>query len=233
METIKKDIKTRERLLESACKIFASKGFRDATIADISKMAGTNIAAVNYHFGDKNKLYVECWREAFGKSLKAFPPDGGIGPEAPAEERFKGRILATMQRFAFSQNYEFEIMSKEMANPTGLLMEVVKESIEPLRAEFHKIIRELLGENVSQEQVRLCAMSTMAQCINIMMQERHRKTMEEKNIKADRPCPNFSVETLADHVTRFSLAGLYGIRKQAEESKPTMAMAKLTKSQKF
>jgi TetR/AcrR family transcriptional regulator, regulator of cefoperazone and chloramphenicol sensitivity len=58
MEMVKKqDVRTRQRLLESACQIFANKGYRDTTIADISELAGTNVAAVNYHFGDK-ELYM-------------------------------------------------------------------------------------------------------------------------------------------------------------------------------
>jgi len=39
--------KTRQNLLTAASEIFADKGYRDATIAEICERAGTNIAAVN------------------------------------------------------------------------------------------------------------------------------------------------------------------------------------------
>ena len=221
MEAVKKqDVRTRQRLLESACQVFAEKGYRDATIADISELAGTNVAAVNYHFGDKEALYIETWRLAFHKSLEAYPPDGGISPDAPAEERFRGRIFATMQRFAYSKNYEFEIMSKELANPTGLLAEVVRESIEPLHQEFGRIIRELLGQRASEKQIQFCQMSVMAQCTNVMLHERNRKLFDQTGIKG-LPFENFNVETMADHVTRFSLAGLREIRRQIEAGELT------------
>jgi hypothetical protein len=62
MNSVKKqDICTRERLLAGACEIFTKKGYRDATIADICERAGANVAAVNYHFGDKETLYIEEW----------------------------------------------------------------------------------------------------------------------------------------------------------------------------
>ena len=66
-------IRTRKSLLDAACEIFARKGFRDTTIAEISKRAGTNIAAVNYHFSSKETLYVEAWRRAFQESVKELP----------------------------------------------------------------------------------------------------------------------------------------------------------------
>ena len=89
---------TQARLLDSACEVFAERGYRDATIAEICENAGANIAAVNYHFGSKENLYAEAWRHSFQQSLQAHPPDGGIRPGAPAEERFRAKILAFLQR---------------------------------------------------------------------------------------------------------------------------------------
>jgi AcrR family transcriptional regulator len=222
MNSVKKqDICTRERLLEGACEIFAKKGYRDATVADICERAGANVAAVNYHFGDKETLYIEAWHLAFHKSLEAYPPDGGISSDAPAEERFRGRIFAAMQRFAYPENYEFEIMLKELTTPTGLLTEVMRESIEPLRREFGCIVRELLGKYASEQQVQLCQMSVMAQCFNLTFRKRHRKALSETGIKTDLPADNLKIEEIADHIIRFSLAGIREIRRQIESGELT------------
>ena len=64
----KDGIETRKRILDAACIVFSNKGFRDATIGDICKLAGSNSASVNYHFGDKESLYIETWRQAFQRS---------------------------------------------------------------------------------------------------------------------------------------------------------------------
>jgi AcrR family transcriptional regulator len=213
MNSVKKqDTCTRERLLDSACEVFAKKGYREATIADISELAGANIAAVNYHFGDKETLYVEAWRLAFHKSLETYPPDGGVHPDAPAEERFRGRILAAIRRFSNPKNYEVQILLKELSTPTGLLAEVVQESIGPLRREFGCIIKELLGDHASEQQVQLCQMSIMAQFVNLTQ----RKSLAEAGIRPDLTSDNVKIDTVADHVVRFSLAGIREIKRQIE-----------------
>ena len=74
---------TRQNLLMAAGEIFAAKGFRETTIAEICKQAEANTAAVSYHFGSKEALYVESWRYAFSQSLSLYPPDGSIPAEAP------------------------------------------------------------------------------------------------------------------------------------------------------
>jgi AcrR family transcriptional regulator len=48
---------TRERLLQVARQLFGERGFHHVTVRDISRLAGANLAAVGYHFGDKLSLY--------------------------------------------------------------------------------------------------------------------------------------------------------------------------------
>jgi len=76
---------THDRLLDAAGAVFAEKGYHHATVAEICERAGANIAAVNYYFRSKDNLYVEAWREAFQRSVRAHPPDGGVAADGGAE----------------------------------------------------------------------------------------------------------------------------------------------------
>ncbi len=203
---------TRRHLLDAACKIFASKGFREATIAEICEKANANQAAANYYFGSKEAFYVESWRYAFEKSLKAYPLDGGVSPDAPVEERFRGRILAIMRRITDPGSHDFDIVHKEMANPTGLLAGIQEESMAQNFRDFTPIVREFLGEGATEQDIRLCQMSIRAQCFGPLLRERRRKmSLQGPKLPGLEPILD-EVEILADHVTRFSLAGIQEVR---------------------
>ena len=63
---------TRDKLIEAAGHVFAERGYRAATIREICRRAGANVAAVNYTFGDKMGLYTEVLRH----SVRAAPNGG-------------------------------------------------------------------------------------------------------------------------------------------------------------
>ncbi len=49
--------KTKDRLLDAAESLFASKGFDDVSIRELAAAADVNVAAVNYHFQGKENLF--------------------------------------------------------------------------------------------------------------------------------------------------------------------------------
>jgi TetR/AcrR family transcriptional regulator, regulator of cefoperazone and chloramphenicol sensitivity len=207
---------TQRQLLIAASEVFAEKGFRNATIAQICRKAGANTAAANYHFGSKEALYIESWRFSFEQSLLAYPPDGGVSEEAPVEERLRGRILAIMRRVVDPRSHALDIVYKETANPTGLLADVIPKALEPIFQGFTWIIRELLGPEASEQQVHLCLMSIRSQCFGPLMRERQRKMgLPGQTVPPADPVMQ-DVEALGDHVTRFSLAGIRAVREQMD-----------------
>jgi AcrR family transcriptional regulator len=207
---------TRQKLLVAAGEVFAEKGFWEATNADICEKAGVNTAAVNYHFRSKEELYVEAWKDSFEKSIQKHPPDSRVAPDASVQERLRGRILSFMRRISDPQTYEVDIIHKEMACPTGLLTEAIETSVEPVRQDLESLIKEILGEGASEQQIRFCEMNISALCFGPLLHIRHSKKM------ADMPRPKNSpaeldVEKFANHTTDFILNGIYGIRQEIDK----------------
>src|ERR1700733_7058269 len=89
---------TRRHLLEAAAEVFAEVGFRAATVRQICERAGANIAAVNYHFGDKEKLYRAGLKSTLQTAIAKYPPDYGLPARATPEQRLRVFIRSFLLR---------------------------------------------------------------------------------------------------------------------------------------
>ena len=208
---------TARRILISAADVFANKDYHGSTVSEICQLAGVNVAAVNYHFGDKETLYAEAWRYAFSESLKAFPPDGGIPTDASPEKRFEGQISSFLRRIADENNKEFWITQQELASPTGLLREVMRADIAPLIKSVEEVVRGILGPYVAEPQVHFSVASIMSQCSGPMAVRKHYMAVGEH----DRGLEHFrNIDGYIKHVVQFSLGGLNTTRKAAENRRP-------------
>jgi len=208
-------LKTKKSLLGAADKVSA-KSYRGTMIAEICKRARANIAAVNYHFRDKETLYKEAWRYSFSESVKAHPPDGGVSDTAPPEEWLRRQVTALLHRIADENNKEFLFVQKELANPTGLLEEVMQEEVRPLHEKMESLVRELLGPRCFDMRVRFCTISIISQCINPAVGMKGRKEMREGK---DGPPGVDDIKAYSKHVVKFSLAGIHALRYEAEKKR--------------
>jgi AcrR family transcriptional regulator len=201
---------TKVRLLKAAGEIFAEKGFRAATVAEICYAAGANIAAVNYYFGDKETLYDKVWRHAFGITSAAYPIDGGLPENPELEDYLYSYTNALMHRiFSEAEAGLFpKLLHQEMSNPTLALDRIAEEVLFPQSQFLGKVVHASLKQKVPEEQIRLCMHSIIGQCAfyNFSRPLRERvigkKTMSEKEIGH-----------IARHIARFSLGGLKEIQK--------------------
>lgn len=217
MVTKRRDgVETRRRILDAAGLVFAEKGFHEAKVAEICRIANANAAAVNYHFGGKEKLYVEAWRYVFERSINLYPPDGGVPASASAEARLRGQIQSIVRRIMDPGTLDFDIARHEMTEPTGLLSEVIWQCIEPLRQRTLALVREMLGPTAIEDRVVLCEMSILAQCFEPLKREHRRREQEERGEKRVLPPLEMSIDVLTDHIFRFSLAGIRAERERAE-----------------
>jgi TetR/AcrR family transcriptional regulator, regulator of cefoperazone and chloramphenicol sensitivity len=90
-----------------------------------------------------------------------------------------------------------------MVNPSAALETLVAERIRPMAELLYGILSELLGPEASPEEVRLCGFSIMSQCV---FHAHCRSVVEE--LYPEQHFRLKDVERLAEHIVRFSLAGL-------------------------
>jgi len=207
---------TRSEVLRAAGEVFAEKGYRDATIAEICRRAGANIAAVNYYFGSKEGLYAEAWRAAFEAGLAKHPPDGGVAPGAAPEDRLRARMTALLRRVLDPDTREFDIMRREMSDPTGLLQEAQRNLIGSIRKGTFAILREMLGPKASLGQVVLATMTVMSPVLHAVHRIRHARALRDADLDGDDLFPIRDIQPLIDHTMRFCLAGIRRMREGIE-----------------
>jgi AcrR family transcriptional regulator len=207
---------TRQQLLEAAGGVFAEVGFRNATIRDICRRAGANVAAVNYHFGDKETLYTEVLRHSQQKAFEKYPPLMGAGADAPPEQKLRAFIQSFLLRiFDDSSTAWFgKMMSREMVEPTAALDLLVAERMQPMADLLRGIVAEILDCPAQAENVRLCCFSVVSQCVFY----HHCRTMIFRLFPEQRLDAS-AVEQLAGHIARFSLAAMKHLP-DAKSAKP-------------
>lgn len=194
---------TRERLLEAAGEVFAQHGFRDATIREICKKAKANVAAVNYHFGDKDELYAAVFDYARKCAVARF--DEQAAPTGPPEQRLRAFVQGVLARFFDKGRPAWlgKLVAQEMIEPTKALDSLVNQQIRPNSEHLRTIVRELIGAKVDEQELWRCTFSVAAQWIFYF-----HNSQIVKRLHPNQQFDAQAIEKLADHITRFSVAAL-------------------------
>jgi TetR/AcrR family transcriptional regulator, regulator of cefoperazone and chloramphenicol sensitivity len=197
-------VKTRQRLLEVAGSVFAEHGFQNATVREICKLADANIAAINYHFGDKQKLYSETLRYWVRESLAKYPPNLGVDESATPEQKLHAYVRSFFWRI-FDEgrpSWYGKLMAREMIEPTHALDVCVQETMRPIGEALRAIIRLMVGE-IPEDDLRRLSCSVIGQ---IVFYHHCRPVMDK--VFPGQCFTRDEIEKLANHVTQFSLAAL-------------------------
>src|SRR6201996_9594014 len=91
---------TKERILGAAEELFARHGFEGASLRQLTAAAGVNLAAVNYHFGSKDRLIEEVFRRRLdqlnGSRMAALKAIAGA-PQTTIEDVLGAYIVPALE----------------------------------------------------------------------------------------------------------------------------------------
>jgi len=211
--SLKPPADTRQQLLSAGAAVFAARGFRNATVREISRRAGSNVAAVNYHFGGKEGLYSEVLALGHQTMMGARSGTSGRRPEVRLEQfirNFLQRILTESPESDHAQ-----LMFREMIEPTGALDRVVAHFIKPMADELGDIVRELLGPGFSLKERQHAGLSIVSQILNY----KHCRPVIAR-LFPKLPMDPSQIEPLTRHISAFSLAALRGLRSSRQRTAP-------------
>jgi len=195
----------RDRILLAAGQEFAEHGYEAATVRDICLAAGVNVAAVNYYFGDKQRLYIESVKHAHEERLRQVPqPDWA--PGTPATEKLRGFIGNLLERMLGGGQapWQMKLMMREVLHPTDACRELVEDYIRPHFAVLIAILDDLAGGRLAEPELRRVALSIIGQCFLY----RAAGDVVAMLVPPDELVSLHSPPRLAEHVTRYALAAL-------------------------
>jgi len=199
---------TKERILKEAEKMFAQRGYHGATVRDITKASRCNLAAVNYHFGNKWNLYLSVfqfrWMPRAKLLMQSFKSNlSGENPSSATE------IVKSLAKAALDFPIPDEehvchalLIIRELAKPTEAFKIVVKEALEPLFEEIANRLRPFMPEGLEENKLKLKVFSIFALTIHFNFARTAISQLTGRKYDDD-----FKT-TLEEHIMGFSLIGL-------------------------
>lgn len=204
---------TRERILDAAGKVFAERGFRAATVRQISRLAEANVALLHYYFKDKAGLYQAVLEDLFELGFREFPADTAAG--GSAQQRLEAFIHGFLFRLLSPRGWggyegKARLLTKEMADPSPLMDRMIERYLKPYKDLLAAVVAELLGPDAGPDLVRRCVVGVVGQCLHYAYAKPVMDRLEVSVESRDE-----DIAKLAEHVSQFSLGGIARIREWA------------------
>lgn len=201
---------TRERLLDEAERLFARKGYAAVTVRQITSAAGTNLAAVNYHFGNKHNLYMEVFRTRWlDRAVRVRQP---LEDLAKKENITLEEVVHTLAN-AFlrgpltreERELHTKLIGREMENPSEAFEVLAEGAIKPMLRLGCSLLQRALPHPVSEDKLRLFALSLFSQTIYFNF------ARPVVSMATGREYTSEFVNEIINHITSFALHGMEGM----------------------
>ncbi len=197
-------VSTKDRILGAAEVLFAQRGFEAASLRQLTQAAGVNLAAVNYHFGSKDRLVEEVFRRRLdllnAQRLAALARVVGL-PDTTLEDVLSAYIRPALELSTDQGGALFmRVLARAFAEHDDRLRQFLSENyghvMRQFTAEFARLLPQLSKSELYWRIDLLTGALTHAMSGFGMIQR-------PKNVTEDA-----HREQTAQHLIRFAVAGL-------------------------
>jgi AcrR family transcriptional regulator len=201
-----RDQATRERLLKTAAKLFADRGFKRVTVREICRSARTNVASVNYHFRDKLGLYREVLQLATEQLQSVTVEAKQAGEGCQPEEKLRRFVHIHLRRILDRRSgWIHHLVNREITDPTPALDALVNQGLRPRIEYLSSVVAEIIDLPPTDPSVQRSVASTIGQVVSY----RPNPLIARLGFKA--PIDAGEIDAVADHIAEFSLAGIRAV----------------------
>jgi AcrR family transcriptional regulator len=197
----------RERLLDVGERLFCEKGYKGTSIRDLTGQANCNIAAVNYHFGGKKKLYSEIFHRQFAilRDVRIEAINGTMamaGENITLEKLLRSFAEAFIEPLAAQSSGRcfMKLMMREMLDPHLSVDIFMSETVIPVVSCLRDALKKIYP-TLNDEKAIFCIRSLVAQLI-------HTIQLQELFKEANTSFLGIDYEQSVEHIIAFSAAGI-------------------------
>lgn len=162
-------IEARQRLLHSALRLFAEKGFSKTSTREIALAAGANIASISYYFGDKAGLY----RAVFADPLGHPNEDPALfdQPDFSLRQSLQGLLVGFTEPLKQGDlaQHCMRLHFREMLEPTGVWDQQIDAHIKPANEALLRVLCRHLGLPQADDDLHRLAFSIVGLGIHLFV----------------------------------------------------------------
>ena len=196
---------TRDRILKTAVKLFAERGYGATSIRTLAAKAHVNQAAINYHFKTKDGLYREVLRDAI-HALTEDQLSHAQETQAMPRERALGEFVRQQLRPLSARDdvtRYIHILNWEAVQPTAVHRKLVSEEAAPFLGFAIDLMRRFMPE-ADQSTLTMAAVWLVSQC-TVFIRYREQLAMPPVSLKLHEPAVEDRFSAL---ISGWALAGL-------------------------
>ncbi|MBU4461270.1 MAG: CerR family C-terminal domain-containing protein [Verrucomicrobia bacterium] len=204
----------KQRLLEAACLVFAEKGYRGATVQDLCEAGGVNVAAVNYYYGSKSRLYLAVWEHVHA-AMKA----GTERLSAIADPR---RRLSELIRLRLHHVFDDGLTGclrrltyREMGDPTEVHDAILDRFVWPQIADLGRLVAAVLGVDADDARATRCAFSIHSQLVFLNVLRIKGKTLPLTRLFGSPTPTGARIGEFEEHLVTFVLGGIAAVGRKS------------------
>jgi AcrR family transcriptional regulator len=199
---------TRDRLLDEAEELFAQKGYYAVGVREITKAAESNLAAVNYHFGNKLNLYLEVFRSRWLPRASRIQENirqslqNNKKPTPDMVVQFFARAFLEGPMSTDERTRHLKLISGELTQPTEAFELIVEQIFRPLFGKLLEDLRKVMPESIDEKKMVLNVFSILSMVLyfNFARPLITRFVGGPQGTELD--------TRLVDHIVQFSLNGV-------------------------
>ncbi len=203
---------TQKRLLDAAEILFAERGYNATHVREITKVAGANIAAVNYHFGGKQALYERMF-ERLLKRLRSKREQAMVEVMSRPDVNLTAVLRTYAEVFLDLHTGDEEqskrqllLFMREMTEPHLPPDTMFAKMIGPTKQMLHEAFQRTCP-GLDDVSIELCAHSLVGQLLHIL----DARTLYTHADVTDAPI--LDADLAVEHTIRYSVAAMEALAK--------------------